>query len=90
MKIVLVGGAALSLQYNRPQGTVDVDAAAHPADVVADIATRMALEFGLRDDWFNQAAVGYFPHETRSVQVIQEDEVTIEVAAPGLEDTSGV
>lgn len=31
VKIVVVGGAALSLCYDRPQGTVDIDASAHPA-----------------------------------------------------------
>lgn len=40
----------------------------------------MALEFGLREEWFNQAAVGFIPHELKTVQVIQDGPVIIEAA----------
>lgn len=82
-QVLVVGGAALSFYYDRAQGTTDVDAAAHPRDHVAAHAARLAQERGLRPDWFNEAAAGFFPHETIARHVLIEDgEVRVEVAEP--------
>lgn len=83
VRILLVGGAALSFYYDRGQGTADVDAAAGPRDLVLGRAGALAQEKGLRPDWFNEAATGFFPHEDiASHIVIEKGTVRVEVAEP--------
>jgi hypothetical protein len=72
-KIVIVGGGALCFVYDR-QATTDVDAFIYPADVVARYAADIARRHGLRADWLNDKAVGFFPHD---------DPVTIPVVSVG-------
>lgn len=83
VRILLVGGAALSFYYDRRQGTSDVDAAGRPRDLVLLHAAALAEEKGLRPDWFSEAATGFFPHEDiTSHVVIEKGTVRVEVAEP--------
>jgi len=83
VRILLVGGAALSFYYDRDQGTTDVDAAGRPRDLVPAHAAALAAEKGLRPDWLNEAATGFFPHEEiKSHIVIEKGTVRVEVAEP--------
>lgn len=72
-KIAIVGGGALCFVYDR-QATTDVDAAIYPKEAVARYAAEIARRHGLRPDWLNDKAVGFFPHD---------DPVTIPVVAVG-------
>jgi hypothetical protein len=54
-RLLLVGGAALSLCYDRPQGTADIDAAVSPTDPVLTAAAAMAARYGLHERWLNRA-----------------------------------
>jgi hypothetical protein len=81
VRILLVGGAALTFYYDRDQGTTDVDAAARPRDLVLSHAAALADAKGLRPDWFNEAARGFFPHqEVTGHVVIERGTVRVEVA----------
>ncbi len=83
VRILLVGGAALSFYYDRHQGTADVDAAGRPRDLVLSHAAALAEEKGLRPDWFNEEATFFFPHEDiTSHVVIERGTVRVEVAEP--------
>ena len=80
-RLILLGGAALSLRYDRPQATVDIDAAASPHDPVMKVVGAMATRYGLQQKWLNQDAVGYMPHDDFETKIIIERPgVTIEVA----------
>lgn len=77
-RIVLVGGAALTFRYDR-QATTDVDASLHPAEEVLRHARAMAVEHGLRGDWLNDAAVGFFPHEDpETIEVTKVGQASVE------------
>jgi hypothetical protein len=79
-KIVIVGGGALCFVYDR-QATTDIDAAIYPKETVARYAAKTALRHGLRPDWLNDNAVGFFPHhDPVTIPVVAVGEVTIERA----------
>jgi hypothetical protein len=81
VRILLVGGAALTFYYDRDQGTTDVDAAGRPRDLVLSHAAALADEKGLRPDWFNEAATEFFPHrEVTGHVVIERGTVRVLVA----------
>jgi Nucleotidyltransferase of unknown function (DUF6036) len=81
-RITLAGGAALTFYYDR-QMTADVDAALYSSDDVLARARELAAKAGLREDWLNDAVVGFFPHEDVTGDVvIQRGGVSIEVASP--------
>lgn len=80
-RVILVGGAALSLAYDRPQATVDIDAAASPSDLIMRVTAEMAARYGLQRKWLNQDALGYMPHEDfATTVVIERPGITIETA----------
>ena len=77
-KIVIVGGSALCFVYDR-QATADVDAAIYPTGAVAPYAAEVARRHGLRPDWLNHNAVGFFPHDDpATIPVVSVGDVTVE------------
>lgn len=84
-RVILVGGAALTLAYDRPQATVDIDVAASPSGPLLEIAATMASRYGLQANWLNQDAVGFMPHEDfETTVVIERPGITIEAAPAGV------
>jgi hypothetical protein len=49
--VLLVGGAAIAIEYGHRPATRDVDAGISPADVVLAASRALAQERGLPDDW---------------------------------------
>jgi hypothetical protein len=82
-RLLLVGGAAMSLGHGGRRLTRDVDAEYEPKDVVAQIAHEMALEQGLRDDWLNASAVAFIPPITAEDRAVLADwpGLTIEIVS---------
>jgi flagellar biogenesis protein FliO len=62
IELIIVGGAAMVLGYNARQATHDVDALIvkpRTAQLVRDLAKRMADELNLAEDWLNDGAKRY-------------------------------
>lgn len=62
--LLVVGGAAMALGYQRERVTVDVDALLPPPEVrgvLVDVARDLARELDLPQDWLNFAATAWAP-----------------------------
>ena len=55
-QLYIVGGAAMTLEYEARDSTRDIDARYHPKDVINVIAVQVAKEYGLPEDWLNDKA----------------------------------
>lgn len=82
-RLLLVGGAAMSLAHGGRRLTRDVDAEYEPKDVVARFAHEIALEQGLRDDWLNANAIAFMPPITAEDRKVLAERpgLTIEVVS---------
>lgn len=84
-RLLLVGGAAMSLGYSRRRLTLDVDADYEPRQLVTEIVQEMAHELGLRDDWLNANAVAFMPplpaDQDRQV-LVEHPGLVVELASP--------
>jgi hypothetical protein len=82
--ILLVGGAAIAVEYGDRPATRDVDAGFAPADVVVAAAADVARARGLPADWLNDKVNMWMPHhgvqETEWRIVHRQGEVFIRVA----------
>jgi hypothetical protein len=61
--LLLVGGAAISMEYGDRPATRDVDAGISPAEPVLAVARQMAQERGLSEDWLNDKVKMFMPHD---------------------------
>lgn len=59
--IRVVGGAAIAFSHPQRRMTVDIDALVLPIGSADAIIEEMAREFGLADNWINDAAKGFIP-----------------------------
>jgi len=53
LEVSLYGGAVFTLVYGSRDATKDVDAVVRPSDVARNLASKVAEELGLPDDWLN-------------------------------------
>lgn len=60
-RLLIVGGAAMSLGHDGRRITRDVDAQFEPMDEVQQCAVEMARERGLRENWLSSSAVAFLP-----------------------------
>lgn len=78
IELLLMGGAAMVLMYNARPSTRDVDVlilSPQKAQVVRDLAVKVAQEYGLPTDWLNDGAKGY---------LVGVSEGAIVLSAPGI------
>ena len=59
--VYVVGGAAIALSFDAARTTRDLDAVFTPPSEVRAAAADVATEFGLADDWLNDAVKGFVP-----------------------------
>jgi hypothetical protein len=59
--IYLVGGAAIALSFDATRTTRDLDAVFAPTTEVRAAARNVADQFGLAEDWLNDAVPGFVP-----------------------------
>jgi hypothetical protein len=85
-RLLLVGGAAMSLAHGAERLTRDVDADYEPRDLVARFAREIALEQGLRDDRLNSRAIAFMPPITSEDRrfLAELPGLTIEVVSSGV------
>jgi hypothetical protein len=53
LEVSLYGGAVFTLVYGSRDATKDVEAVVRPSDVARNLASKVAEELGLPDDWLN-------------------------------------
>ena len=53
LEVSLYGGAVFTLVYGSRDATKDVDAVVRPSEVARKLASKVAEELGLPDDWLN-------------------------------------
>lgn len=58
-EVVLFGGAVMCFVFDSREQTKDIDAVYYPKEVINRIVQQMATEYGLRENWFNDAVKGF-------------------------------
>jgi hypothetical protein len=79
VSLFLVGGAAMAIAYNTERATTDLDGIFEPKALVYEIARKVAADlpqYGLTDDWINDAVKGLLPGD--------DPEATVKFSEPGL------
>jgi len=83
-RLYIVGGAAMSLQYDARDATRDIDARYYPKEAVADAALQVARECGLPADWLNDEAAMFISpviDDENPTLIMSKGAVTIHVAS---------
>jgi hypothetical protein len=81
--LFLVGGAAITLAYDRARSTRDLDAVFLPTEVVRQAALAVAQRRGLPVDWLNDAVKGFLPGDDPDARRFYASEsLTVDVASP--------
>lgn len=82
-QVFIVGGAAMTLAYQRERSTRDVDAAFAPKNEVYAAAREVAIDRGLALDWLNDAAKGFMPGPDANQTVLFDGPgLTVSIASP--------
>lgn len=82
--VYLVGGAAMSLVYDRGRITNDIDAIYTNIDAVEKTAHEMARELGLAHDWINSSVRQFLPTNEEISSTVKFDHggLRVSVASP--------
>ncbi|MDD2857206.1 MAG: DUF6036 family nucleotidyltransferase [Candidatus Nanopelagicales bacterium] len=81
----LVGGAAIALTFDSARTTRDLDAVFAPATDVRAAAGEVAAEFGLPEDWLNDAVKGFVPPTADPHQQVIFESAHLRVCVAGAE-----
>ena len=86
VSLFLVGGAAMALAYSTTRATKDLDGVFEPKQVVYAIATQIARdhpEYGLTDDWLNDAAKSFMPgDDDAATTLFERPALSVRIASP--------
>jgi hypothetical protein len=83
--IYLVGGAAIALSFDAARTTRDLDAVFAPTSEVRAAARNVADQFGLAEDWLNDAVKGFVPPGTDAHQRVVFESPHLRVCVAGAE-----
>jgi predicted nucleotidyltransferase len=86
VELIIIGGAAMALQYNARSATKDVDVVVYKPEersTVWRLSKKVASELGLPSEWLNDAAKGYVSGFTLGSVVLEAP--GIKVFSPGPE-----
>lgn len=78
--VYLVGGAAMSMVYDRGRITNDIDAIYTNIDAVEEIASEMAQELGLTKDWINSSVKQFLPTTRDTSDTVKFDQGGLRVS----------
>jgi hypothetical protein len=86
--IRLVGGAAISIQYNhdRPP-TTDVDAFLYPGEEILEVAAEMTVRRGWKPGWLNDKALAFTTHHDTPQDwtvILDDEDAVVSVASAEL------
>jgi hypothetical protein len=76
-RLLIVGGAAMSLRHDERRSTRDIDAQFEPVQEIQQVAVEIAGERGLRDNWLSAEAIAFLP-------AIDTDDRVVFCESPGL------
>lgn len=83
--IYLVGGAAIALSFDATRTTRDLDAVFAPTTDVRAAARNVADQFGLAEDWLNDAVKGFVPPGADADQRVVFESAHLRVCVAGAE-----
>jgi predicted nucleotidyltransferase len=85
LRLILVGGAVMSLAYDARASTRDIDAiflSPPEASEVRNWASQVAVEFNWEDDWLNDGAKGFLQGLKQGKLLLQSDGIKVWQVAP--------
>ena len=84
-EVLLAGGASMALVYSSRRSTHDIDAIFEPKSEIAKIASEIAEQNNLNEDWFNDGVKGFFNSTMNSEVLIELSALTVKtIDAEGL------
>ena len=81
-EVGICGGAVMCLVFNARESTKDVDAIFEPTGAIREAAARVAVAWGVSEDWLNDAAKGYFLSQPSTVDVMNLSNLRVWAPSP--------
>jgi len=81
--VYLVGGAAIAFTFDSARATKDLDAVFAPTKEVRAATVEVAEEFGLTEDWLNDAVKGFIPQAPDATQRVVFESANLRVCVAG-------
>ena len=81
-EIGICGGAVMCLVFQAREATKDIDAVFAPTEEIREAAKKISLEYGLSEDWINDAAKGFFYKDPPRQEVLNFSNLRIWAPTP--------